>query len=123
MANWNFLNAHRVRRGQMASDASYGFNGAFTFKLPCDGRTLFVIASDGAGWRHVSVSFGAKDKHVPKWEIMCAVKDLFWDEEATVMQLHPPKSEYVSHHDGCLHLWEPIDQKIPRPPSILVGPK
>jgi hypothetical protein len=53
---------------------------------------------------------------------MCFVKDLFWDDEECVMQLHPPKSDYVNCHPNCLHLWKPVGQDIPRPPSELVGP-
>jgi hypothetical protein len=52
---------------------------------------------------------------------MCAVKDLFWDPEDTVMQLHPPKSSWISNHPYCLHLWRPTGAEIPRPPDIFVG--
>ncbi|MDP9039797.1 MAG: hypothetical protein M3O02_11090 [Acidobacteriota bacterium] len=52
---------------------------------------------------------------------MCFVKALFWDDEETVMQLHPPKSEWINNHEYCLHLWRPLNQPIPRPPGIAVG--
>ncbi|WP_439375489.1 DUF7694 domain-containing protein [Bradyrhizobium sp. DASA03120] len=52
---------------------------------------------------------------------MCFVKDLFWHEEECVMQLHPPRSEYVNNNRYCLHLWRPTCQEIPTPPSGLVG--
>jgi hypothetical protein len=48
---------------------------------------------------------------------------LFWDGEEVVIQFHPPKSEYVNNHLGCLHLWHPTRDKIPLPDSILVGIK
>lgn len=51
---------------------------------------------------------------------MCAVKDLFFEPEDCVIQYHPPKSEYVNHHPGCLHLWMPLNEKIPLPPKIFV---
>ena len=54
---------------------------------------------------------------------MCWVKDLFWAAEEAVMQLHPPKSEWVNNHNYCLHLWRPLDGNIPLPPSIAVGYK
>jgi hypothetical protein len=54
---------------------------------------------------------------------MCQIKALFWDEEEAVMQLHPPRSDYVNVHHFCLHLWRPTETTIPLPPSILVGPK
>jgi hypothetical protein len=54
---------------------------------------------------------------------MCYVKSLFWDDEEAVMQLHPPKSEWVNNHPYALHLWRPIGATIPLPPSVLVGKK
>ena len=54
---------------------------------------------------------------------MCFVKDLFWDDEETVVQFHPPRSEYVNYHPYCLHLWKQVATKVDLPPSIFVGPK
>lgn len=81
---------------------------------------LRVIASSGEDWEHVSVSTAVR---CPTWEEMCYVKGLFWGEEDTVVQYHPAKSEYVNNHQYCLHLWRPIGQYMPVPPSILVGLK
>ena len=112
--------------GPWDSNASYGNNGVFQLPIwpfPTQGfhqENLRCLASDGGGWEHVSVS---AQERCPTWQEMCTVKDLFWDEEDTVMQLHPPKSEYVNHHPFCLHLWRPIGVEVPRPPSIMVGPK
>jgi hypothetical protein len=82
---------------------------------------LHVIASDyeAMGWEHVSVSV-AEGGRCPTWEEMCFIKDLFWDDTDCVMQLHPPKSDYVNTHHYVLHLWRPIFQPIPRPPKELV---
>jgi hypothetical protein len=54
---------------------------------------------------------------------MCFVKDLFWDAEEPVMQLHPPKSTWINNHPHCLHLWRPTGAPIPLPPQIAVGLK
>lgn len=101
-----------------------GNNGAFSFHLKAGNekahREFFAIASDGAGWEHVSVSLPDR---CPTWEELCAVKNLFWDEDDCVMQLHPPKSDYVNNHSYCLHLWRPIGIEIPVPPSWMVGVK
>lgn len=87
-------------------------------------RIIVCEAFEDCPWDHVSVSGCCKGKSVtPTWEQMCYVKDLFFDETECVMQLHPPKSEYVNYHNHCLHLWRPMDGQIPQPPSILVGPK
>ena len=60
---------------------------------------------------------------IPTWEEMCKIKSLFWDEEDTVIQYHPAKTEYVNNHPNVLHLWRSIDQVIPTPPTELVGIK
>ena len=84
-------------------------------------RDLKVIFSDGEGWEHVSVS---TQNRTPNWAEMCFIKSLFWGDEDTVIQFHPPRSEYVNMHPFCLHLWRPnAGQQIPLPPSILVGVK
>ena len=105
---------YRIKSGPNGSDRSYGNNGAFEI-----GR-LRIIASDGEGWEHVSISLSDR---VPRWNEMCKVKDLFWDEEDCAIQFHPPKSMYVNCHPNCLHLWRPIGIDLPVPPSFLVGPK
>jgi hypothetical protein len=112
---------YRIRKGRLASDPSYGNNGAF--QVPLSGRTTaFIIASDGEGWEHVSVHVISQGiQRTPTWAEMCKIKDLFWDEEETVIQYHPPKSDYVNNHKHCLHLWKPIGIDIPVPNPDLVG--
>jgi len=82
-----------------------------------------VIASDAldTGWEHVSVSIEGADR-CPTWEEMSRVKDLFWGEEELVVQLHPPKSQYVNYHPYCLHLWRCPQFSYPLPPTELVWP-
>ncbi len=114
-------NKYRVRRGPTGSDDSYGNCGMFLIPHPnpLSSLVLKVSASDGEGWEHVSVSLPSR---CPTWEEMCFIKDTFWDGEDCVMQLHPPRSEYVNNHPYCLHLWRPTDGRvIPQPPSIFVG--
>lgn len=113
-------NKYRVRTGQGGSDDSCGNNGYFRIPLIKNNCPLRVIASDGLGWNHVSVSLPDR---TPTWMEMCKVTALFWDDEDTVMQLHPPRSEWVNNHSYCLHLWQPIGIEIPRPPDYLVGVK
>lgn len=109
----------------IASDSSHEMNGMFI--VPCLNQFLRCMISDGAGmepdeqkWEHVSVSLMYR---CPTWEEMCFAKDLFWDAGEMVMQLHPPKSEYVNNHPFCLHLWKPVGIELPAPDSILVGAK
>jgi hypothetical protein len=114
---------YRIRSGLLASDRSYGNNGAF--EIPIESHiTAYVIASDGSGWEHVSVHMVEKGKEeTPTWVEMCIIKELFWDKEDCVIQYHPPQSEYVNNHEHTLHLWRPTNQIIPMPPSIMVGLK
>lgn len=124
----------RVRRGEAATSLEeHGLNGMFMLPNYVRGQKahppLKVIATDGSAdhfigvtqqWEHVSVSLPHR---CPTWDEMCRVKGVFWDDEDTVMQLHPPHSEWVSNHPFCLHLWRPVGVELLRPPSIMVGIK
>lgn len=105
--------------------------GAFLIKptwstVAFDAFELRVIANrgvrDSAYWEHVSVS---TPDRCPTWEEMCIVKDLFWSEDELVVQFHPRKIDYVNCHPRTLHLWRPTrhKDKMPTPPTHLVGPK
>lgn len=80
-------------------------------------RKCTFIISWGGGWEHVSV---CPRNRCPDWDEMCQIKDMFWNDDEVVMQLHPAKSEYVNIMTNCLHLWKPIDQDIPVPPTLFV---
>ena len=107
-------NQFRVRIGKFGSNDSYGNMGAFSINRA--GRKFTIIASDELGWQHVSVSL--KDR-CPSWNEMCWIKDLFWDKDDAVFQLHPP--EYVNFHPNCLHLWRSTTEELKLPPSYMVG--
>lgn len=127
----------RVPDGVLASTRADGCNGAFDVASPEPGWRLAIIAGDGCGWEHVSVhayrrrgrttqarilgAVGVVQGRVPIWREMAFVKDLFWDAEDLVIQIHPPRSEYVNQHPHVLHLWRPIGQDVPRPTPDLVG--
>lgn len=115
MRNLNYLNKYRT---PLLGDYGDEYNGAFF--LTIKGQTYSVIASNGEGWEHVSV---AGKNRTPSWEVMNEIKDMFFHEDEVVMQLHPIKDEYVNNHKNCLHLWRPINQKIPTPPKWMVGIK
>jgi hypothetical protein len=119
---------------RMYSDESFGNNGQFTLPSPEPDRRLFIQASDGLGWEHVSVHAykiirgkrGRPNRRVmfiPTWSEMCYLKDIFWDEDDLVVQYHPPKEHYVNNHSFVLHLWRPVGVEMPAPPSIMVGLK
>ena len=79
-----------------------------------------VIWSNGGGWEHVSMC-PYKRSHTPTWDEMCKLKDMFFHDDEVVVQYHPAKSEYVNNMPNCLHLWRPMIEKMPTPPSIMVG--
>lgn len=108
-------------RMKLYSAENDGNNGAFLIPGRSLRDSLFVIASDGKGWEHVSIS---KKYECPTWEEMSRMKELFWDDpDDCVVQYHPPKSQYVNNHPYCLHLWRPIGKEMPLPDPILVGIK
>ena len=122
----------RITSGPMGTRVREGNYGAF--EIPYEADTLFVIATDGLDdtdlgpvkWEHVSIhgersGLSQRNMFIPTWTQMCYVKDLFWEPEDVVLQLHPKKSEYINLHPYTLHLWKPIDFEFPTPPGILVG--
>ena len=92
-------------------------NGIFEVRVA--GKWFRCHASDGGGWEHVSV-VPLSGKGIPTWEVMCAIKEMFFKDEEAVMQIHPKKSEYVNVHKNCLHLWRPTDAEMPLPPKEFV---
>lgn len=121
MRNLNELDKYRVRTKQVA--LHYGHFGddtcgVFAIKSERNGQELFIIASAGEGWDHVSVS---KHKKTPSWAEMEQVKRLFFLDDEVAFQLHVPPSKHISIHDNCLHIWRPHGVAIPMPPSRMVG--
>jgi hypothetical protein len=117
------LNRVRDTQTEMRVYGQCGDSGNGVFRLrfvkPGVNVVLLVIASNGDGWDHVSVSCKAR---VPKWAEMEYVKRLFFCDDETAMQLHVPPCEHISLSHNCLHLWRPQNVEIPRPPAIMVGP-
>jgi hypothetical protein len=104
---------HRVKNGQRGTTRADGNNGAFKIPSPVRNQDiLYVIASDGGGWDHVSASLKMR---TPIWKELCFIKDLFWEPEETVIQYHPPASKYINQHYFVLHLWRPQEMEIPMP--------
>ena len=51
-----------------------------------------LIVSWGGGWEHASVS-PSRRNCMPTWDDMCFLKNLVWNEDEAVIQVHPPKAE------------------------------
>lgn len=124
--DWTQINTHRMTSGPVASDDSYGRNGAFRFvRGP---SVIYAIASDGTGaqepgeeFEHVSVHVSEhKGKRCPTWAEMCWIKNIFWEPNEVVIQYHPAEKDYVNTHPHTLHLWKPLGVELPRPSKLCV---
>lgn len=89
------------------------------YLIPVRGVTLKVIASNGEGRDHVSVSLPHR---TPTHEELEAVRALFFRDDETIIQYSVPREDHINFHKYCLHLWRPQNVDVPRPPAILVGP-
>ena len=112
----HIISDHRHIYSDKVEISNDGFRGYMTV----DRIDMTFVASWGGGWDHVSVA-PLKKKIVPSWETMCKVKDVFFEPGEAVIQIHPPKSEYVNNMPNCLHLWRANDREMVLPPSFMVG--
>lgn len=111
------IERYRITKGKLASDNSYGNNGAFI--IPYADQNLKVIISDQGGWDHVSVSL---QHRCPTWDELHWIKRIFFEDDETVIQIHPPELEYVNYHPNVLHLWRHQGSEIIRPPRWMIAP-
>jgi len=109
------LRANLLTEAQAMGD---DYNGCFVYKNPAlVGPVLRVIAGRGHGWDHVSVSLAER---CPIWAEMEWVKRRFFKEDEVAFQLHVPPKDHISVHPYTLHLWRPLNERIPMPPSYMV---
>lgn len=122
MKDLHTLDKYRMKDHEILSYGTVGNGGNGCFKVYIGGKSFFVIASNGGGWDHVSVSPGSLRRLTClTWEEMCAIKDIFFYPEECVVQYHSPRSQYVNNYEYCLHLWRPNDgTEIPAPPMDYV---
>lgn len=123
MRNLHDLDKYRERSARVLAlygDFGDDRGGAFRVPSPTDGRDLCVIASNDAGWDHVSVSH---PRRCPNWYEMEKVKRLFFRDDEVAFQLHLPPSDHVSLHPNCLHIWRPHGVAIPLPSVEFVAPR
>lgn len=118
MKDLTYLENCRMREEERRIYGVNGDAGNGIFKVFVSGKSFWCIASNGGGWEHVSIS--RRNGKIPTWDEMCAIKDMFFNEEEVVAQYHPRRSEYVNIHEGCLHLWKPLTVELPTPPKIFV---
>lgn len=96
---------YRYRIKEVKAPKCFHRNLCGAFQIPLNDTCVRVFADNGINekdWEHVSVSLPDR---CPTWSEMCEIKKLFFDDNETVVQFHPPKAEYVNFHPYCLHLW------------------
>lgn len=110
----------RITTGPLASTAADGNNGAFSIPYPyVSSLEMKIIASDGDGWEHVSVSWPTRK---PNWVEIDFVIRQFWGEGDVIVQFHPtPQGVPLAEprHPHTVHLWRP-KTPFPVPPSYMV---
>ena len=74
MRNLNYLNDKRI---DLFGDGFLGDEHNGAFKINYQGSFYNVIASNGRGWEHVSVS---NNQRIPSWEVMCKIKEMFFED-------------------------------------------
>lgn len=70
------------------------------------------------GWEHLSVSHKNK---IPSWLTMEEMKEMFFKNDEECFQFHPKADDYINNNEYTLHIWRPLEEKLPIPPSVLVG--
>jgi len=60
-------------------------------------------------WKHASISH---PRRYPFWEEILDVRYSFFDKDDEVVQILPPKNEYINVSKNCFHLWSPIGKRI-----------
>ena len=79
--------------------------GAFCALTPGGLKIIATVDEiDGREWLHASVS---RKSRVPTYDDLCIVKQALVGPDAVAYQMFPKKTEHVSNHDFCLHLWAP----------------
>ena len=118
----NLDNISNFRRIDLYGDGFLGdeANGAFIIDRYNTGEFYLVIASNGQGWDHVSVTTHKKNggsvKKCPSYQEMMMIKEKLFSEEDVVFQLHPREEDYINTHPYCLHLWKPNNCNMVVPP-------
>lgn len=125
MINLRKLDRYRDRKWQEGLVARTGepwgpedLGGCFRFPSP-KGVEIRVMAANGEGWDHVSVTLGIP--RTPSWSEMELVKRLFFKPDEVAMQLHVTAEDHISHHPYCLHIWRPHELAIPLPPKWMIA--
>lgn len=82
------------------------------FYFPLNNIFFQVIASNQAGWEHISIS---NEDRCPTFKEVVAIKEMFFNTGEIAFQIYPKKENYVNFHETCLHLWRPTNTNVSVP--------
>lgn len=120
MRNLDYLEGSRITEKELSYYGQKGDSYNGIFRVYVGGKGYNVIASNGGGWDHISVTPTNTKRGCPTWEVMCDIKKMFFEDDEIVLQYHPAKAEYINIYPCCLHLWRPQHEQIPTPPKYMV---
>jgi len=61
----------------------------------------------GGYWKHLSISH---PRRYPYWDEILEARYHFFSDTETVIQVLPPRGQYVNLHPNCFHLWSKIGE-------------
>lgn len=67
------------------------------------GRCRVIVSQDNGLW-HLSIS--RKDR-LPSYDELKYARYAYLPDVPYLVQIFPPKEDFVNVHQFCLHLWEP----------------
>jgi hypothetical protein len=122
MKNLNYLNSYRQEYFGIMGDSG---NGRFLIPNSSGTKMFHVLASNGFGWEHVSISLRpivnpeeSCIERCPNWLEMEEAKKLFFEDSETVMQICPKEEDYINNHPYVLHLWRRVEKEISVPEQV-----
>lgn len=123
MRNLNYINHFRDENLDMCGLNPKG-NGMFLIPRKGNFRGFYqVIATDGAGWDHISVclldsNFNFRERTLT-WDEMCEIKDIFFKNNETTVEFHPREEDYIDEHPWVLHMWKSTAEAFPIPKKLI----
>jgi len=122
MRNLSDLDGFRIRSDWVLKQfGSYGdsYNGAFLIPVVGQQTKLKVVAANGGGWDHVSVSPDGESR-TPTWAEMDFIKRIFFKPKEIAWEYHMNEDDHISIHPYVLHIWRKHNFKMPTPPKVFV---
>lgn len=114
MIDLHKLDKFRLKDREREFYGCTGDSGNGVFKVYVGGKSFRVIASNGMGWEHVSVSPGsAQRKCCPTWDEMCAIavsEDVKMLVEKELESANERFPQFHSEHEGWAVMQEEAEE-------------